>query len=138
MNDQQVTQSQSTSSQPPARQQRKAPNGNGAASLVPPTDIYETKDAVIMLLDVPGADPDTLNVTLEKRSLTISARTAIEEPEGFTPVYAEYQDGNYERSFTLSDEINSDQIEAVFKDGVVKLNLPKMKTPAKKITVKSA
>jgi HSP20 family molecular chaperone IbpA len=135
MNDQQVT--QSTSDQPPARQ-KKAANGNGAASLLPPTDIYETKDAVIMLLDVPGADPETLNVTLEKRSLTISARAVIEEPEGFTPVYAEYQDGNYERSFTLSDEIDSDRIEAVFKDGVLKLNLPKMQTPAKKIAVKSA
>src|SRR5258708_6348390 len=102
---------------------------NGAASLMPPTDIFETKDAVIMLLDVPGADPDSLNVTLDRRALTISARSTVSSPQGYTPIHAEYRSGSYERTFALSDGIDSDRIEAVFKDGVLRLELPTT-TPA--------
>ena len=113
-------------------------NTNGATSLVPPTDIFETKDGVVMLLDVPGADPNSLNVTLEHRALTISARPTIEIPQDSTPIYAEFQLGVYERTFTLSDDIDSDRIEAVFKDGVLRLSLPKASSAqAKKITVKA-
>jgi HSP20 family protein len=114
-------------------------HANGAASLVPPTDIFETTDAIIMLLDVPGADPDSLNVTLDKRALTISAHASVSGPQGYTPIHAEYRSGNYERTFTLSDGIDGDRIEAVFKDGVLRLELPKTSPePAKKITVKAA
>lgn len=110
-----------------------------APSLAPPTDIYETKDAVIMLLDMPGADPETLNVTLEQRVLAVSARSISTTPQGYTPVLVEYEDGNYERSFTLSDLVDEDHIDAVLKDGVLRLTLPKVTPgPPKKITVKSA
>jgi HSP20 family molecular chaperone IbpA len=112
-------------------------NSGGMPTLVPPTDIFETKDAVIMLLDVPGADPDSLDVTLDKRELTIAARTMATSPQGCALVYAEYEFGNYERSFTLSDEIDGERIDAAFKDGVLRLNLPKISpAPAKKIAVK--
>jgi HSP20 family protein len=110
-----------------------------APSLAPPTDIYETKDAIIMLLDMPGADPETLNVTLEQRVLAVSARSISTTPQGYTPVLVEYQDGNYGRSFTLSDLVDEEHIDAVFKDGVLRLTLPKVTPgPPKKITVKSA
>jgi HSP20 family protein len=110
-----------------------------APSLAPPTDIYETKDAIIMLLDMPGADPETLNVTLEQRVLAVSARSISTTPQGYTPVLVEYEDGNYGRSFTLSDLVDEEHIDAVFKDGVLRLTLPKVTPgPPKKITVKSA
>src|ERR1700737_5015361 len=89
---------------------------SAAPTFVPPTDIYETKDAVIMLLDVPRADPESLNVTLEKRTLTVAARAMPSPPQGYTLVHAEYRDGNYERAFTLSDQIADDRIDATFKD----------------------
>jgi len=110
-----------------------------ALTLVPPTDIYETKDGVVMLLDMPGADPESLDVTLEKRELTISARSMISAPQGYTPVYVEYREGNYERAFTLSDQVDSERIDAMLKDGVLRLNLPKAPAAqARKIEVKSA
>lgn len=113
-------------------------NGEGP-TFVPPTDIFETKDAIIMHLDVPGADPESLDVTLEKRDLSISARSTGSAPEGYAAIHAEFRDGNYERAFTLSDQIDSERIDAVFKDGVLRLTLPKITpSPAKKITVKSA
>jgi HSP20 family molecular chaperone IbpA len=105
----------------------------------PPTDIYETKDAVMMLLEMPGADPDSLNVNLDKRVLTVSARSVPFMPEGYNLIHAEYRDGNYERAFTLSDQVDGDRVDAVFKNGVLRLTLPKTaQSQAKKIPVKSA
>jgi HSP20 family protein len=116
-----------------------ADTGDMAPTFVPPADIFETKQAVIMLLDVPGADPDSLEVTLENRELTISAQTLSSAPEGCTLMHAEYRQGNYERAFTISENVDSDRIEAVFKNGVLRLTLPKAgPSPAKKIEVKTA
>ena len=116
-----------------------ADTGDMAPAFVPPADIFETKQAVIMLLDVPGADPDSLEVTLENRELTISAQTLSSAPEGYTLMHAEYREGSYERAFALSENVDSDRIEAVFKNGVLRLTLPKTgPSPAKKIEVKTA
>ncbi len=105
----------------------------------PPTDIIETTSAVQMLLDMPGADPDNLDVTLDNRVLRISARSASSPPEGYALLHAEYRDGNYERSFMVSEPIDTAKIEAVFKDGVLRLTLPKAApSPAAKISVKAA
>ena len=123
----------------PAAATAPAETVSQAPTFVPPTDIYETKDAFIMLLDMPGADPDSLDVTLDKRTLRVAARSTPVIPKGYTLVLAEYQDGNYERAFTLMDQIDDQRIEAVFKDGVLRLTLPKSSpAPAKKIAVKSA
>jgi HSP20 family protein len=114
-----------------------ATNGE-APSLLPPTDVFETKDAVIMLLDMPGADPDSLNVTLEKRGLMVTALAKSPAPAGYTPVQLEYRDGSYERAFSLPEPVDGDRIEALFKDGVLRLTMPKTgPAQAKKIPVKS-
>ena len=119
-----------------------APNGESVSDLptfVPPTDIIETKEALTMLLDVPGADPEGLDVSLDQRVLRIFARSKPSTPQGYTLVYGEYREGNYERTFTLSDQVDRDRIDAVFKDGVLRLTLPKATpSPAKKIQVKAA
>jgi HSP20 family protein len=106
---------------------------------MPPTDIIETTSGVQMVLDMPGADPDSLDVTLDNRVLRISARSASSAPDGFALVHAEYRDGNYERSFTVSEPIDAAKIEAVLKDGVLRLTLPKAApSPAARISVKAA
>ena len=105
---------------------------------IPPTDIVENTASVRMLLDMPGADPDSLDVTLDGRVLRISARSVSSAPEGHALVHAEYRDGNYERTFTVSEPIDTTKIEAVFKDGVLELVLPKgSPLPAAKISVKA-
>jgi HSP20 family molecular chaperone IbpA len=112
---------------------------NDAPTFVPPADIIETKDAIIMLLEMAGADPGSLSVTVEKNVLTVSARSTPFSPQGYTLAYAEYRDGNYERAFSLPQAVDIDRAEATFKDGVLRLMLPKVSpSPAKKITVKSA
>jgi HSP20 family molecular chaperone IbpA len=110
-----------------------------APTFMPATDIVETKDAVLMLLDVPGADPDSLNVALEKQELRVTARATSSAPPGYTLMHAEYRDGNYERAFTLSDQVDGERVDAIFKDGVLRLTLPKAGTSqARKIEVKAA
>jgi HSP20 family protein len=107
--------------------------------LVPPADIIETEDAVTMLLDMPGADPTGLDVTLDKRVLSLSAQSEMYEPAGYALLYAEYSAWRYERSFLVSDRVDGERIDAVLKDGVLTLKLPKSApSPAKKITVKPA
>jgi HSP20 family molecular chaperone IbpA len=91
----------------------------------PRTDIFETDDGLVLVADMPGVSPDNVDVTLERQLLTIRGRAEDSPPEGFSPVYREYQPGDYERSFTLSEEIEAERIEASCKNGVLRLFLPK-------------
>jgi len=108
-------------------------------TFVPRVDIYETKEAIFLIADMPGVDEKSVEVELEKNNLTISGHVNIEEEKDRSIVYSEYEVGDYERSFTLSDEIDRDKICATVKDGVLRLELPKAeKAKPKKITIKAA
>jgi HSP20 family molecular chaperone IbpA len=105
----------------------------------PRTDIYETKDAIVLLAEMPGVASDAVDITLEKRTLTIHGHAGEREHRGYRQVYAEYAEGDYERSFTLSEDIDRDRIEATQSNGILRLVLPKAEpAKAKKIQVKSA
>jgi HSP20 family molecular chaperone IbpA len=106
---------------------------------VPRVDIYETKDDIHLIADIPGADQDSIEITLEKNILTIEARVVTEKPVDFSLTYAEYGVGDFKRKFTLSNEIDKERINAVVKDGVLSLKMPKAgPAKAQKIEVKSA
>ena len=107
-------------------------------SFVPRADIYETENEIIVLTDIPGANEETVDITLEKNVLSITAYVDAAIPSGFDIAYAEYEEGDYQRSFRLSDEIDRDKIEAVVNEGVLRLRLPKTQgAKTKKIAVKS-
>jgi HSP20 family protein len=104
---------------------------------VPPADIYETGNNIVVLAEMPDVAPDGVDITLERRVLTIRGRSAVNDYAGYQRVYNEYADGDYERVFTLSENINRDRIEATLKDGVLNLVLPKADTAkARKIELK--
>jgi HSP20 family molecular chaperone IbpA len=106
---------------------------------VPRVDICETKDAIVLLADMPGVDEKSIDITLEKNVLTLMGRLEPETYEGYGAAYVEYDAGDYERAFTLSDEIDRDRIDASVKNGVLRLTLPKAEpVKLKKINVKSA
>lgn len=108
-------------------------------TFVPRVDIYETKDAIFLIADMPGVDEKSVDVELEKNILTIAGRVDIGEMKDRTMVYSEYEIGDYERTFTLSDEIDHDKICATVKNGVLRLELPKAeKIKPKKIAIKAA
>ena len=106
---------------------------------IPKTDIYETKDEIILVADIPGTDQDSVDITLEKNVLSINAFVNIDAPADYDRIYSEYEGGDYQRSFRLSDEINQNNIKAVVSNGELRLHLPKAEpAKAKKIMVKSA
>jgi HSP20 family protein len=104
-----------------------------------PADIYETKESIVVLAEMPGVGSDGVDITLERRVLTIRGRGAANAHAGYQCVYSEFADGDYERVFTLSENIDRDRIEATLKDGVLHLVLPKAETAKpRKIELKSS
>ncbi|RMF57008.1 MAG: Hsp20/alpha crystallin family protein [Calditrichaeota bacterium] len=95
-------------------------------TFLPAVDIVETPEEFRLWVDMPGVDKKSIEVTLEKNILTIKGHTPMVYPEGFTLNYAEYEVGDYERSFTLTETINQDGIEASYDNGVLMLRLPKV------------
>jgi len=107
-------------------------------AFVPRTDIYEGSDAITIVTDMPGVDESSLDINLEKGVLTISGYIEPELPDGYTLTYAEYEIGDYQRSFKLSNEIDQEGIQATLKDGVLRLVLPKVgPAKARKIEIKA-
>ena len=105
---------------------------------VPRADIYEADEQIVIVADVPGAEKDSIDVTLEKNILTIDAYVNSVAPEGYSLSFAEYEVGDYQRSFRLSDEIDREKIQASVKDGVLRLYLPKSDAARmRKISVKT-
>lgn len=104
---------------------------------IPRADIYETDENIVVAVDVPGASEDQIDVTLEKDLLSIKALVDTKDPEGYSLNLAEYEVGDYQRSFKLNGEINRNKIEASYRDGVLRLYLPKAEeVKAKKIAIK--
>lgn len=112
---------------------------SGARLYLPLTDIVETEDGVTLMLDMPGVAPDEVDVTLEQRVLTIRGRVYPAQPEKLQLAFAEYGEGDYERTFTLSDDFDSDKIEASLVNGVLTVTLPRAaEAKPKRIAVKAS
>jgi HSP20 family protein len=105
---------------------------------VPKVDIYSTEDGVVILVEMPGVDENAIDINLEKKVLTISGYVSPDEPEDYELTYSEYNVGDYQRSFTLPDEIDTNNIDASISNGVLRMVLHKApEAQARKITVKS-
>jgi HSP20 family molecular chaperone IbpA len=106
----------------------QANGGNGARqrpTYRPAVDIIDSPQEVLLVADLPGVDETYLDVTLDKNVLTIRGTVSAPSIDGLTPVRSEYGVGDYERVFTVSDDVDRDRIEATVKDGVLQLKLPK-------------
>jgi HSP20 family protein len=93
--------------------------------LKPRIDLFEADSAIVLVADMPGVSEENLEIVLDKDRLTISGRTTDNTPEGYRSVYSEFCQGEYKRSFFVSDDIDRDNIEASFENGVLRLSLPK-------------
>lgn len=106
---------------------------------VPKVDIYETKEAIILVADMPGVDEKSVDVMLDKNVLTISGTAEPLSFKDYSIAYAEFDVGDYQRAFTIADEVDKDRIEATVKNGVLRLTLHKAeKVKARKIAIKAA
>lgn len=103
---------------------------------VPVTDIFETPDALTVVLEMPGVDRNSIEANVENDVVTIEGRIDFTKYQGMQPVYTEYNIGNYARSFQISNKIDQGKISAEMKDGIVTLVLPKAEqAKPRKITV---
>jgi HSP20 family protein len=92
---------------------------------MPVTDIFETPEALTVVLEMPGVDRDSIAASVENDVVTIEGRIDFTKYEGMHPVYTEYNVGHYARSFEISNKIDQSKITALMKDGVVTIVLPK-------------
>ena len=107
-------------------------------AFVPRVDIYETETGLVVVADLPGVSPEGLEVTLERRVLSIFGRVEEDAPKGYSQAHREYAVGDFERQFTLSGDFDINGIEANLKYGVLHLAIPRVpEAAAKRIKVTS-
>ena len=102
----------------------------------PNVDIFETEQAITLLVDMPGVKTDDLNVDLRDDTLTLTGDVSPDVGAPGEKIYVEYETGRYYRQFSLSEVIAQEKIDAKLKDGVLRLTLPKVeKATPRRITV---
>lgn len=95
-------------------------------TFLPRTDVVDHKEKVEILVEMPGVDKESVNISLEKNILTIEGKTrSPENREGYSLIVGEFPNGNYHRTFTLGHELDEENIQARMKDGVLRLTLPR-------------
>ena len=94
------------------------------AVVVPPVDIYENNDEVLVVADVPGATSETVNLNFEKNQLTIHASAPLPD-FGDSALFREFADVDYRRAFELAPGIDAEKIKAEMSGGTLTIHLPK-------------
>jgi HSP20 family protein len=89
-----------------------------------PMDTIRRDGEVVLRFDVPGVDPEKLEVTVDKGVLTVSATRDEERTEGDSPVVRERLFGSFTRRVRLADTLDADGIEASHDGGVLELRIP--------------
>jgi HSP20 family protein len=97
-----------------------------ARMFLPTADIFETQDALTVVMEMPGVDKSSVDVNVEDGILKVEGRLDFSKYTGLLPLYTEYNIGHYARSFSLSNKIDQSKIAAEMKDGVLSLVLPKV------------
>lgn len=107
-----------------AKKEEKTTSGR---YFVPFADIFESEDALNVVMEIPGVESKNVSVELENDVLRIEGQIDFSKYEGLEPVYTEYNVGHYSRAFTLSEKIDRNGISAQLNDGVLTLTLAKAK-----------
>ena len=116
-------QTQVTQSQPRHLQARGARESDLA--MLPAVDVYEDADGLTVLADMPGVSRERLNVRVERNTLLIEGDLEVTLPGQLEGIYADVRASHYQRRFALSDELETEKIQATLKDGVLRVTIPK-------------
>lgn len=100
-------------------------NNGGNAALLPAVDVVEDKSGITLYADLAGVPKDKLTLNVEANTLTIDGEVELDMPQGMEASHAEINLPRYHRTFTLSKELDSENITAEFTLGVLKLTIPK-------------
>ena len=91
----------------------------------PSIDIYETEDGLVLYADLPGVSREGLDLQVQDNRLTLFGHIGRKHHDDGTVLHQEYQEGDFLRSFILSDEVDHDRISARLTNGVLRLELPR-------------
>jgi HSP20 family molecular chaperone IbpA len=95
------------------------------AAIRPAVDIFEDDTGITVRADMPGVSREQLDVQIDSDSLSIAGNAEIPMPVGMDAIYADIRSTRYQRSFSLSRELDGNNIQASLKDGVLTLRIPK-------------
>lgn len=101
---------------------------NSWSAWTPAADLFETEDAFVLEMELPGFDLDDIELTMERGVLTVSGSRSVEdtgETEGRTYHLRERSVDRFSRSYALPRSVNPDDIDASFAEGVLAVTLPK-------------
>lgn len=90
----------------------------------PPIDIYEVSDGLMLRADLPGVTLDTLELQVQNNKLTLFGRVGLPVPTEAKLLHQEYHEGDFLRSFILSDTVDHERIIAKLNNGVLEVFLP--------------
>jgi HSP20 family protein len=112
--------------------------GNSRSTYMP-ADAYRKGDRFYLHVDLPGVDPESIDVTVEKNALTVSAERKWERADEDQVLLNERPTGSFSRQFMLGDSLDTDAIEAGYDHGVLTLAIPVAETAkARRITVNTS
>ncbi|MBP9119153.1 MAG: Hsp20/alpha crystallin family protein [Methyloversatilis sp.] len=115
------------------------PSSSDETTLFPPVDVIEDASGITLYADLPGVPRDKLHLHVEADTLTIEGEIDLDMPGGIEASHAEVNLSRYRRVFTLSKELDPNKISAEFKNGVLKLSIPKAEhAQPRKVEVKLA
>lgn len=95
------------------------------ATVTPLADIYETPDAYVLALDMPGATKDSISITMDNTSLVIRAGVEAHRKEPATMLFNEIPGVGFHRAFNLTEGIDRDNVDARYENGVLIVKLLK-------------
>lgn len=101
-------------------------NDTEVRTIVPRVDVLEDPAGITLLADLPGVNKEALELKVEGNSLTLEGGIRLDAPHQLDAVFAEVRASRYRRGFTLSNELDTAQIDASLKDGVLRLRIPKL------------
>jgi HSP20 family protein len=99
-------------------------DGSAAGRSALPMDVVRRDSDVVLKLDLPGADPDSIEVTTDRRVLTVSAKRSEEYAEQDRPVVRERVMGSFTRRIRLAETVDSEKVDAQYENGVLTIVLP--------------
>lgn len=108
------------SAQQPASRARAA-----EMAIRPSVDIFEDSDGITLEADMPGVSKDRLTVRIDGDTLVLEGQVRFDLPEKSEALYADLRSSSYRRNFVLGRELDSGNIQAQLKDGVLKVRIPK-------------
>jgi len=91
----------------------------------PPIDIFEIEEGLVLRADLPGVTAEGLELQVQDNRLTLLGRVTSAAPEGARLIHHEYHDGDFLRSFILSDDVDHERISAKLTQGVLEVFLPR-------------